>query len=307
MSFWCGVLFLVTATFSLNALYHDLFISESADNVVPKCLLGSLYQPVGNWAAPKDSNSMDLWISPPEFKIHHPFTALLPAKQAFEFQIEVPQEETTETDAESPTETGLSVIETGLSVIETGLSVIETGISAIENGFSAVEIIEIEPDLNEDSEEDTIVNDELSEETFQTCPAKAVVSCKTEPEVKEEIQKPVSHVISLGEYKDTSTKHETITSTKKEIHKDQPAQDPIQNHLERDVIILLAAHLTLVISVLIMGCRCLCAHKYNANCTVDVEELVVTVGLISCIVVALFALLGATIILFIRILLAKFP
>ncbi|XP_067863049.1 uncharacterized protein [Heptranchias perlo] len=301
MSFWCGVLFVVTATFSLNALYHDLFVSGPLDIVVPKRLLGSLYQPVRNGAAPKDY-STDL-ISQSEFKIHHPFTALLPIKEAFEFQFEVPEEESImETDLEPPAETGLSVIETGLSVIETGLSVIETGLSVVET-------IKIESIWNEDSQEDMIISDELSGETFQTCLAVDAASIKTEPVVKEESQKPVSQVISLGEYRDTSAKHESVTSTEKEFHKDHPAlnSDPLQHHLEPDVIIVLAAHLTLVVSVLVIGCRCLCVQKQSINSSVDVEELIVTVGLISCIAAALFALLGATIILFIRILLAKFP
>ncbi|XP_041069105.1 uncharacterized protein LOC121291676 [Carcharodon carcharias] len=297
MSFLCGVLFAVTTAFSLNVLYHDLFVSESG----AVALLGSLYRAAGNGAAPKDPRSPD-FISPPEFRIHHPFTALLPAKQACEIQFEVPQEETTENDVEPLADTRLTVIETGLAVIQTDQSVIEIG-------QSFVQIVEIESDLDEESQEIAIVSDDLPGEMLQTCPAKDAASSKTK--VEEAIQNPISQVISLGEDKNTSATNESDTPTEKEIHKDHPAEDPVQqhlqNHLERDVFILMATHLTLVISVLVLGCRCLYAHKYNMQGTVDVEELLVTVGLISCIVVSLFALLGATIILFIRILLAKFP
>ncbi|XP_072373065.1 uncharacterized protein [Scyliorhinus torazame] len=335
MSFWCGVLFVVTTAFSLNVLYHDLFVTEPG-GVGPKgSLIGSLYQAAGNTAAPKDPNCLD-FLSPPKFKTYHPFTALLPAKQAFDIQFEVDQEDTTEKDEEQPAETGLAVIETGLSVIHIAQSVIE-----IEH-FD-VEIVELESDLDEDDQEPvsdlqppglskwrehagdagdagglqdtdihisrTIIDDDLPRETLLTCPAKDAASFKTK--VKEEIPKLVSEVISLGEHKNTSATNETVNLTEKVVHKDQPAEGPIQQfpqgHLEHDVIILLAVHLTLVIFVLLMGCRCLCAHKYDVHSTVNVEELLVTVGLISCIVVALFALLGATIILFIRILLAKFP
>ncbi|XP_048469231.1 uncharacterized protein LOC109921460 isoform X3 [Rhincodon typus] len=88
MSFWCGVLFAVTTVFSLNVLYHDLFVTEPKDPTVPKgFLLDSLHPPAGNWVAPKDPKSLD-FISSPEFKIHQPFTALLPAKQAIEIQFE---------------------------------------------------------------------------------------------------------------------------------------------------------------------------------------------------------------------------
>ncbi|XP_038674361.1 uncharacterized protein LOC119977471 isoform X1 [Scyliorhinus canicula] len=329
MSFWCGVLFVVTTAFSLNVLYHDLFVTEPG-GVVPKgSLIGSLHQAAGNTGATKDPNCLD-FLSPPKFKIYHPFTALLPAKQAFDIQFEVDQEDTTEKDEVQPAETGLAVIETGLSVIHSAQSV-------IENEHFDVEIVELVSDLDEDDQEPasdlqppglskwsendggphdtdidisrTIIDDDLPRETLLTCPAKDAASFKTK--VKEEIPKRVSEVISLGEHKNTSATNETVNLTEKVVHKDQPAEAPIQQlpqgHLERDVIILLAVHLTLVITVLLMGCRCLCAHKYDGHSPVNIEELLVTVGLISCIVVALFALLGATIILFIRILLAKFP
>ncbi|XP_038674372.1 uncharacterized protein LOC119977471 isoform X2 [Scyliorhinus canicula] len=270
MSFWCGVLFVVTTAFSLNVLYHDLFVTEPG-GVVPKgSLIGSLHQAAGNTGATKDPNCLD-FLSPPKFKIYHPFTALLPAKQAFDIQFEA-------SDLQPP----------GLSKW-----------SENDGGPHDTDI-----DISR-----TIIDDDLPRETLLTCPAKDAASFKTK--VKEEIPKRVSEVISLGEHKNTSATNETVNLTEKVVHKDQPAEAPIQQlpqgHLERDVIILLAVHLTLVITVLLMGCRCLCAHKYDGHSPVNIEELLVTVGLISCIVVALFALLGATIILFIRILLAKFP
>ncbi|GCB60209.1 hypothetical protein scyTo_0009131 [Scyliorhinus torazame] len=183
----------------------------------------------------------------------------------------VDQEDTTEKDEEQPAETGLAVIETGLSVIHIAQSVIE-----IEH-FD-VEIVELESDLDEDDQEPTIIDDDLPRETLLTCPAKDAASFKTK--VKEEIPKLVSEVISLGEHKNTSATNETVNLTEKVVHKDQPAEGPIQQfpqgHLEHDVIILLAVHLTLVIFVLLMGCRCLCAHKYDVHSTVNVEELLVT-------------------------------
>ncbi|XP_072373075.1 uncharacterized protein [Scyliorhinus torazame] len=276
MSFWCGVLFVVTTAFSLNVLYHDLFVTEPG-GVGPKgSLIGSLYQAAGNTAAPKDPNCLD-FLSPPKFKTYHPFTALLPAKQAFDIQFEV-------SDLQPP----------GLSKWRE-----HAGDAGDAGGLQDTDI----------HISRTIIDDDLPRETLLTCPAKDAASFKTK--VKEEIPKLVSEVISLGEHKNTSATNETVNLTEKVVHKDQPAEGPIQQfpqgHLEHDVIILLAVHLTLVIFVLLMGCRCLCAHKYDVHSTVNVEELLVTVGLISCIVVALFALLGATIILFIRILLAKFP
>ncbi|XP_072884608.1 uncharacterized protein [Hemitrygon akajei] len=78
-------------------------------------------------------------------------------------------------------------------------------------------------------------------------------------------------------------------------------------NLERDVVIVLAAHLALIVSILLLGCRSLHVEKRVINDDVSIEELIVTVGLISCITVALIVLMGATITLFIRILLAKFP
>ncbi|GCC28363.1 uncharacterized protein [Chiloscyllium punctatum] len=305
MSFWCGVLVAVTTAFSLNVLYHDLFVTEPGGDAIPKSsFLDPLYPPSGNWVTPKDPKSLD-FISSPEFKLHQPFTALLPAKQSIEIQFEVPEEEETpENDEEPLSETGLTVIQTDLSVIPTEPPVKSTK----QVVFDIVDIVELETDLEEDYQDDIIITDELLGETLQTCPAKDGAAVNTE--VKQEVEIPVSEVISLGEQNDISIKEENIT-TEEEIQKKVPTPDPVQshrqNHLERDVFLLLGVHLALVISVLIMGCRCLCAHKLHVSNTVDVEELVVTIGLISCIVVALFALLGATIILFIRILLAKFP
>ncbi|XP_051892676.1 uncharacterized protein LOC127581887 [Pristis pectinata] len=288
MSFWCGILFVITASFSLNVLYHDLFAGWPQGYAIPKRLLGSVHQPMRNGAVLRDFGME--FISPPMFNLHHPFTALLPAKQALEVQVEVKQEETlTGTDLEPRVETGLAVTETGLTVLETGLSVVES--------FKITSL------WGEDNEEDMIIRNELSGESFQTCPAKDAESIKPKPVVKEERDMSVSEVISLGESKDTSAKYESATS-EKEFYIDHST---FPFHLEHDVIVVLVAHLTLVISVLLLGCRSLHVQKRVISNDADVEELIVTVGLVSCITVALVALLGATIILFIRILLAKFP
>ncbi|XP_048469230.1 uncharacterized protein LOC109921460 isoform X2 [Rhincodon typus] len=299
MSFWCGVLFAVTTVFSLNVLYHDLFVTEPKDPTVPKgFLLDSLHPPAGNWVAPKDPKSLD-FISSPEFKIHQPFTALLPAKQAIEIQFE----------KELP-----KLIHTNCSHLS-GVGKIppmlfwHSSIPQITACWSNSAVLAASVEREAVNVSKIIIKDELPGEALQTCPAKDAALVKTE--VKGKVENPVSEVISLGEQNDTSVEEGNITTMEEEIHKEQPAQESVQyhlqNHLEHDVFLLLGVHLVLVISVLAMGCRCLCAHKHHVNDTVDTEELVVTVGLISCIVVALFALLGATIILFIRILLAKFP
>ncbi|XP_055512001.1 uncharacterized protein LOC129709577 [Leucoraja erinacea] len=254
MSLWCGIVFVVTASFSLNVLYHDLFPNGPRSNSMPKCLLGSIHQPVRNGAVSRDV-SLEI-ASPPPFTLHRPFTALLPAKQALEVHVEVKQEEPrTEPDLEQCMETALAVMETGLTIIETRLSVVQT-IKIIR--FWIIEEIEDED---------------------------------------------VSEVTSLGEPEDMAAIDESAP-TETEFHTAQPKFPFYQEH---DVLIVLVAHLTLVIAVLLLGGRCLHVQKGVTFSDVDVDELIVTVGLVSCITVALFALLGATIILFIRILLTKFP
>ncbi|XP_078279203.1 uncharacterized protein LOC144606740 [Rhinoraja longicauda] len=191
-------------------------------------------------------------------------------------------------------------METALAAIETGLSIIETRLSVVES----IKIIQFW--VKEIEDEEVPIKTELSGESLQTCPAtNAVILVEPKPVVKEEEEPSVSEVISLGESKDTVAKDESAPSDT-EFYTTQP-QPKFPFHLDHDVIIVLAAHLTLVIAVLLLGCRSLHVQKRVIISDVDVDELIVTVGLISCITVALFALLGATIILFIRILLAKFP
>ncbi|XP_072884609.1 uncharacterized protein [Hemitrygon akajei] len=148
-----------------------------------------------------------------------------------------------------------------------------------------------------------ITRNELSSESFQTCPAKDAKSIKAKPVVKEERDKSVREVISLGESKDSAAKSASAPS-EKEVYVNHPT---LPLNLERDVVIVLAAHLALIVSILLLGCRSLHVEKRVINDDVSIEELIVTVGLISCITVALIVLMGATITLFIRILLAKFP
>ncbi|XP_069751425.1 uncharacterized protein [Narcine bancroftii] len=163
MSLWCGILFVVTASFSLNALYHDLFSGRPLGTAIPTRLLGSLQQPVRNGAMPGEFRME--FISPAMFNLHHPFTALLPVKQALDVQIGVKQDKMlTETVLKPCVETEMTVMETGLMVIETGRSVMES--------------IKINPIQSEDNEEDIIIRNEESGESFPTCPVKVAVSIK---------------------------------------------------------------------------------------------------------------------------------
>ncbi|XP_072884607.1 uncharacterized protein [Hemitrygon akajei] len=98
--------------------------------------------------------------------------------------------------------------------VETGQAVVENGLTVTETGLSVVKSFKIKSVWSEDIEEDMITRNELSSESFQTCPAKDAKSIKAKPVVKEERDKSVREVISLGESKDSAAKSASAPSEK---------------------------------------------------------------------------------------------